>query len=217
MRIAPTFVIRHSDIRHFGSARGTCAPALVRCGASPYDDGRGCQAEASCAARIGPFLLASCALPYPSIGVGPQVIAVLYQSLLLAQGQAASAGGPLRVPPAHGPAGRHHGPVLFHVASGRRSARSRSCATWCSNLKENDRVVTIGGIYGVVTNVQRDAERVTIRVDESTGTKLQGQHVGHRPRVDRRGTGRRRRAVTSHRPCGFRSACGEPRRNVPKR
>jgi preprotein translocase subunit YajC len=40
------------------------------------------------------------------------------------------------------------------------------------NLKENDRVITIGGIHGVVTNVQRDAERVTIRVDESTGTKL---------------------------------------------
>jgi preprotein translocase subunit YajC len=41
-----------------------------------------------------------------------------------------------------------------------------------ANLKENDHVVTAGGIYGVVTNVQRDAERVTIRVDESTGTKL---------------------------------------------
>jgi preprotein translocase subunit YajC len=40
------------------------------------------------------------------------------------------------------------------------------------NLKENDRIVTIGGIHGVVTNVQRDAERVTIRVDEATGTKL---------------------------------------------
>ncbi len=40
------------------------------------------------------------------------------------------------------------------------------------NLKENDRVVTIGGIHGVVTNVQRDAERLTIRVDESTGAKL---------------------------------------------
>jgi preprotein translocase subunit YajC len=40
------------------------------------------------------------------------------------------------------------------------------------NLKENDRVVTIGGIYGVVTNVQRDAERVTVRVDEGTGAKL---------------------------------------------
>ncbi|HVT27889.1 MAG TPA: preprotein translocase subunit YajC [Lacipirellulaceae bacterium] len=41
-----------------------------------------------------------------------------------------------------------------------------------ANLKENDRVVTIGGIYGVVTNVQRDAQRITIRVDESNGTKL---------------------------------------------
>ena len=40
------------------------------------------------------------------------------------------------------------------------------------NLKENDHVVTVGGIYGVVTNVQRDADRVTIRVDEGTGTKL---------------------------------------------
>lgn len=40
------------------------------------------------------------------------------------------------------------------------------------NLKENDRVVTVGGIHGVVTNVQRDADRVTIRVDEGTGTKL---------------------------------------------
>jgi preprotein translocase subunit YajC len=40
------------------------------------------------------------------------------------------------------------------------------------NLKENDRVVTIGGIHGVVTNVQRDVERLSIRVDESTGAKL---------------------------------------------
>jgi preprotein translocase subunit YajC len=41
-----------------------------------------------------------------------------------------------------------------------------------ANLKEKDRVVTIGGIHGVVTNVQRDREEVTIRVDESTGAKL---------------------------------------------
>ena len=41
-----------------------------------------------------------------------------------------------------------------------------------ADLKENDHIVTIGGIHGVVTNVQRDADRVTIRVDESTGTKL---------------------------------------------
>jgi preprotein translocase subunit YajC len=40
------------------------------------------------------------------------------------------------------------------------------------SLKKNDRVVTVGGVYGVVTNVQRDADEVTIKVDEATNTKL---------------------------------------------
>lgn len=39
-------------------------------------------------------------------------------------------------------------------------------------VKKNDRVVTIGGIYGVVTNVHREADEVTIKVDETTNTKL---------------------------------------------
>jgi preprotein translocase subunit YajC len=41
-----------------------------------------------------------------------------------------------------------------------------------SNVKKNDRVVTIGGIYGVVMNVHREADEVTIKVDEATNTKL---------------------------------------------
>lgn len=41
-----------------------------------------------------------------------------------------------------------------------------------SNVKKNDRVVTIGGIYGVVTNVHREIDEVSIKVDESTNTKL---------------------------------------------
>jgi preprotein translocase subunit YajC len=40
------------------------------------------------------------------------------------------------------------------------------------NLKENDRIVTAGGIHGTVTNVRRDQQIVTVRVDESTGTKI---------------------------------------------
>jgi preprotein translocase subunit YajC len=40
------------------------------------------------------------------------------------------------------------------------------------SLKKNDRVVTIGGIYGVVSNVQRDDDRVTLKVDETNNTKL---------------------------------------------
>ena len=39
-------------------------------------------------------------------------------------------------------------------------------------LKENDRIVTTGGIHGVVTNVQRDAGRLTLRLDETTGAKV---------------------------------------------
>lgn len=41
-----------------------------------------------------------------------------------------------------------------------------------AGVKKNDRIVTIGGIYGVVTNVHREADEVTIKVDESNNTKL---------------------------------------------
>ncbi|MFZ5830036.1 MAG: preprotein translocase subunit YajC [Planctomycetota bacterium] len=44
-----------------------------------------------------------------------------------------------------------------------------------AGIKKNDRVITIGGIYGVVTNVDRDADEVTIKVDEATNTKLRMQ------------------------------------------
>lgn len=39
-------------------------------------------------------------------------------------------------------------------------------------VKKNDRVVTAGGIYGVVTNVDQSADEVTLKVDETNNTKL---------------------------------------------
>jgi len=39
-------------------------------------------------------------------------------------------------------------------------------------IKKNDRVLTIGGIYGVVTNVHREANEVTIRIDDTTNTRV---------------------------------------------
>ena len=39
-------------------------------------------------------------------------------------------------------------------------------------VKKNDRVLTNSGIYGVVTNVHREADEVTIKVDETTNAKL---------------------------------------------
>lgn len=41
------------------------------------------------------------------------------------------------------------------------------------NVKKNDRVISTGGIYGVVTNVRPEADRVTIKVDEANNTKLE--------------------------------------------
>jgi preprotein translocase subunit YajC len=63
--------------------------------------------------------------------------------------------------------------ALFYLMIIRpQKTKERDFKNLLSNLKKNDRVVTIGGIHGVVTNVQRDADRVTIRVDDATGTTL---------------------------------------------
>jgi len=42
-----------------------------------------------------------------------------------------------------------------------------------SKLKKNDRVVTAGGILGVVVNFSSDDEFVTIRIDDNSNTRLQ--------------------------------------------
>jgi preprotein translocase subunit YajC len=39
-------------------------------------------------------------------------------------------------------------------------------------LKKNDRVVTAAGIYGLVANVDRENDRVTLKVDEAANAKI---------------------------------------------
>jgi preprotein translocase subunit YajC len=63
--------------------------------------------------------------------------------------------------------------VLFYFLILRpQKSKDQQFRSMVDNLKEKDRVVTIGGIHGVVTGVQRDAGIVTLRIDESTGTKI---------------------------------------------
>lgn len=63
--------------------------------------------------------------------------------------------------------------VLFYFILLRpQQKKQQEARSMIDNLKEKDRVVTIGGIHGVVTNVQREQEVVTLRIDESTGAKL---------------------------------------------
>ncbi len=63
--------------------------------------------------------------------------------------------------------------LLFYLLILRpQKKKERTMRSMIDNLKEKDRVVTIGGIHAIVTNVQRDQEMVTLRVDESTGAKI---------------------------------------------
>lgn len=63
--------------------------------------------------------------------------------------------------------------VMFYFIVLRPQKREQSRRQEMLNaIKKNDRVLTIGGIYGVVTNVHREADEVTIKVDEATNTKL---------------------------------------------
>jgi preprotein translocase subunit YajC len=41
-----------------------------------------------------------------------------------------------------------------------------------AGLKKNDRVLTASGIYGTVANVDRAADRVSLKVDESENVRL---------------------------------------------
>lgn len=58
--------------------------------------------------------------------------------------------------------------LLIRPEQGKRKAHQ----ALMDSLKKNDRIVTVGGIHGVVTNVQRDADELTVRIDESNNTKI---------------------------------------------
>ena len=63
--------------------------------------------------------------------------------------------------------------VFFYFLLWRpQQKKQQETRSMLESLKEKDRVVTIGGIHGVITNVQRDQDAVTIRIDEATGTKM---------------------------------------------
>ena len=63
--------------------------------------------------------------------------------------------------------------ALFYFLILRPQNRERAkMKNMLGNLQKNDRIVTIGGIYGTVVNIQKDSEAVTIKVDENSNTKL---------------------------------------------
>ena len=63
--------------------------------------------------------------------------------------------------------------VLFYFLILRpQKNKDQQVRSMLDSLKETDRVITIGGIHGVVSNVNRETGIVTVRIDEATGAKI---------------------------------------------
>lgn len=64
--------------------------------------------------------------------------------------------------------------LLYFLMMTRPKPNNDASATeLLANLKKNDRVVTAGGILGTVVNHRSDAEYVTLRIDDSSNTRMQ--------------------------------------------
>lgn len=61
--------------------------------------------------------------------------------------------------------------VFILMSSPKRRDQARRDES-LKNLKKNDRVVTIGGIFGSVVSVSTDGKEVTLKVDDSTRIKF---------------------------------------------
>ena len=99
---------------------------------------------------------------------------VIDQSVI--QGQLAFAADPK--PPA-GPLellityfdGPHCGCCMVSLVSARERAYAQQ-RELLSNVKKNDRVITASGIVGTVSSVDRDLDRVVLKVDENSNAKI---------------------------------------------
>ena len=64
-------------------------------------------------------------------------------------------------------------PVLMLIMLFRTNSRNkREQQNALANLKKNDRVVTAGGILGVVVAIKDNEDEVTLRVDDTSNTRI---------------------------------------------
>ena len=66
--------------------------------------------------------------------------------------------------------------LYFVMDSPQRRERGKRDAM-LKNLKKDDRVVTIGGIFGSVANISQDGKEVTLKVDDGTRIRFRRSAV----------------------------------------
>lgn len=90
-------------------------------------------------------------------------------TILVAQGNpGGGAGSPLGIMPLI----LGIGALFYFMVLRPETKRRQDQEKMHTELKKNDRIVTIGGIHGTVVNVAQDADEVTIKVDENTNTRI---------------------------------------------
>ncbi len=60
--------------------------------------------------------------------------------------------------------------VFFFISTRSQKKERQKTADMLSNLKKNDKVLTVGGVVGTVMNVKEN--EVVLKVDESTNTRM---------------------------------------------
>jgi preprotein translocase subunit YajC len=117
-------------------------------------------------------------------GAHRQVTSNLYSLLLLAQGAADNAAPEAapQQPPGPGLAGIliYAVPimVLWYVMFIRPQTRERAQRQEMLNaLKNNDSVVTIGGILGTVSHISEDGKEVTLRIDDNARIRVRREAI----------------------------------------
>jgi len=63
--------------------------------------------------------------------------------------------------------------VYFLMTAKPKNKAQAKTSEILANLKKNDQVVTAGGILGTVVNYRSDAEFVTLRIDDSSNSRMQ--------------------------------------------
>ena len=103
-------------------------------------------------------------------------------TFVLAQAAAPADGAAAKAPAANPPAGGIFETlgmapilvvitILFYFMLIRPQKREQAARqSMLDQLKKNDRVVTVGGMYGVVSNVRKEIDQVYLTVDEKNGT-----------------------------------------------
>ncbi len=62
--------------------------------------------------------------------------------------------------------------MYLMMAAKPRQADAQKSREQMSSLKKNDKVITAGGIFGIVVQASSDSEYVTIRIDETNNTRI---------------------------------------------